>query len=90
MADPGRPSAVASDAGDEFEKFSVRALAVLAERDGPLRCRELAEALGEDTGQARIVERVRHRMKRLARAGRVTESAQGLFVLPGADGPSTG
>jgi hypothetical protein len=90
VTDPGQRRAAASTVGDELPEFTDRALAVLTERGTPMRCRELAEALGDDAGAARNVERVRHRMKRLARAGRVTEPAPGMFALPGVGGTSTG
>lgn len=89
VAEPGQRRVVATTAGDEQE-FTDRALEVLAEGGAAMRCRELAEALGDDAAAARDVERVRHRMKRLVRAGRVTEPAPGMFALPGAGGPSTG
>lgn len=87
---PDPRCAVASGAGDQPQEFTDRALAVLAERGTAVRCRELAEALGDDAGAARGVERVRHRMKRLARAGRVAEPAPGMFALPTDEGPTGG
>jgi hypothetical protein len=90
VTDPVQQRAVAATGGDELPEFTDRALAVLTERGRAMRCRELAEALGDDAGAARGVERVRHRMKRLARVGRVTEPAPGMFALPGTGGPATG
>jgi hypothetical protein len=90
VTDPGQRRATASTVDDELREFSDRALEVLAERGTPMRCRELAEAFGDDAGAARNVERVRHRMKRLVRAGRVTEPVPGVFALPGAGSTSTG
>jgi hypothetical protein len=90
VTDPAQQRAAASTVDDELPQFTDRVLAVLAERGTPMRCRELAEALGDDAGAARNVERVRHRMKRLARAGRVTEPTPGMFALPGTGSPSTG
>jgi hypothetical protein len=90
VTDPGQRRAAASTVDDELREFSDRALAVLAERGTPMRCRELVEALGGDAGAARNVERVRQRMKRLARAGWVTEPAPGMFAPPGTGSTSTG
>lgn len=90
VAGPDPRRVVAGNAGDQPQEFTDRALAVLAERGTAMRCRELAEALGDDAGAARGVERVRHRMKRLARAGRVTEPAPGMFALPGTGSTATG
>jgi hypothetical protein len=86
----GRERAAVSVAEDEPEGFTDQVLAILADRGAGARCRELAEALGQDAGVARNVERVRHRMKRLVRAGRVAEPEQGMFALAGAGGHATG
>jgi hypothetical protein len=75
---------------DDPEGFADQVLAILAGRGAGMRCRDLVEALGEDAGVARNVERVRHRMKRLARAERVAESEPGVFTLAGAGGHATG
>jgi hypothetical protein len=89
VADPGQRRAPAGTVDDELSEFADRALAALAERGTPMRCGELVEALGEGLG-ARNAERVRHRMKRLAGAGRVTQPGPGMFALPGAGGATTG
>jgi hypothetical protein len=65
-------------------------LAILAEAGRPVRCRDVVAALGEDPAVARRVEGVRHRLKKLAVAGRVSEVGPGLFTLADDSGPSTG
>ena len=52
-----------------LEVFTERVLAVLAERGRAVRCQEVVVALGQDATVARHVERVRHRLKKLCRAG---------------------
>jgi hypothetical protein len=74
----------------EVEVFTDRVLAVLAERGRAVRCQEVVAALGEDATVARHVERVRHRLKKLAVAGRVEEMTPGMFTLPRARGPAKG
>jgi hypothetical protein len=92
----GRTSAVVVDGGVpagavvELEVFTERLLAVLAERGRAVRCQEVVAALGQDASVARHVERVRHRLKKLCRAGRVAEIAPGIFTLPGGSGPAVG
>jgi hypothetical protein len=61
--------------------FADQLLAVLAEAGRPVRCRDVVAALGEDPAVARHGERVRHRLKKLATAGRVIETEPGLFTL---------
>jgi len=70
--------------------FADQLLAVLAGAGRPVRCRDVVAALGEDPSVARRVEGVRHRLKKLAEAGRVSEVEPGLFTLAGDSGPSTG
>jgi hypothetical protein len=65
-------------------------LTILARAGRPVRCRDVVAALGEDPSVARRVERVRHRLKKLAAAGRVTETEAGLFTLADASGSSSG
>ena len=72
------------------EGFADRLLAVLAEAGRPVRCRDVVTALGEDPLVARHGERVRHRLKKLAAAGRVSEVQPGLFTLAGDSGRSAG
>lgn len=72
------------------EVFTERVLAVLAELGRPVRCREVVAALGEDASVARHVERVRHRLKKLCRAGRVEQMAPGVFTLAGVSGTAKG
>ena len=69
----GVPDSSAVAAGDEVEEFTVRLLAVLTGHGRPVRCRELAEALGRDTWVARNVDRLRHRMKRLVGIGQARD-----------------
>lgn len=61
-------------AGAGMEVFGERLLAVLAEQGRASRCQEVVAALGQDASVARHVERVRHRLKKLAVAGRVQET----------------
>jgi hypothetical protein len=86
----GQERAAVSVAEDEPEGFTDQVLAVLAGRGAGMRCRELAEALGEDAGVARKVERMRHRMKRLVRTGRIVECEPGMFTLAPTGGHATG
>ena len=80
-AKPGRtPDAV----------FGQQLLAVLAEAGRPVRCRDVVVALGDDPAVARHGERVRHRLKKLVTAGRVTESEPGLFTLADESGRPVG
>ncbi len=74
----------------ESEVFAEQVLAVLVERDRPVRCQEVVAALGQDATVARHVERVRHRLKKLRAAGRVEETKPGMFTLPRARGPAKG
>lgn len=79
-------------AGQDLKPDAVvtqQVLAVLAER-GPVRCRDVVAALGEDPLVARHVERVRHRLKKLVTAGRVTEPEPGLFTIAGDSSLSAG
>jgi hypothetical protein len=76
--------------GVDAQVFAERVLAVLAERGGPVRCREVVAALGEDPRAAREVERVRHRLKKLVAAGLVGQTPAGLFTLTGEGGASIG
>jgi len=76
--------------GGDVEAFTKQVLGVLAERAGPVRCREIVQALGEDPSVARHVERVRHRLKKLCAAGQVAETAAGMFTLAGAVGTTSG
>lgn len=78
------PVAGAVAPGGDVEAFTKQVLAVLAERERPVRCREVVAALGEDPSVARHVERVRHRLKKLCAAGQVAQIAPGMFTLAGA------
>jgi hypothetical protein len=75
-----KPDAVSAD----------RLLAVLAEVGRPVRCRDVVAALGEDPLVARHGERVRHRLKKLVTAGRVSEAEPGLFTLADDSGRPAG
>jgi hypothetical protein len=55
-------------------------ISVLAGYAGPVRCRQVTEALGLEI-TARNVERVRHRLKKAATAGVVVQTPGGLFTL---------
>ena len=86
---PVPPVAVAASAGGgvpagESTEFGQQLLAILAAHPGPMRCREIVVAMGEDPRVARHGERVRHRMKKLVAADLVIEAVPGEFTL--ADG----
>ena len=70
--------------------FADQLLAVLADAGRPVRCREVVAVLGEDPAVARHGERVRHRLKNLVKAGRVSEVEPGLFTLADDSGRSPG
>jgi hypothetical protein len=70
--------------------FADQVLALLAEAGRPVRCRDVVAALGEDPSVARHGEQVRHRSKKLVKAGRVSEVEPGLFTLAGDSGRSAG
>lgn len=70
--------------------FADQLLAVLTEAGRPVRCRDVVAALGEDPLVARHGERVRHRLKKLVTAGRVSEVEPGLFTLAGDSGRPAG
>ena len=72
------------------EVFTPWLLGMLGEVGRAVRCQEVVRALGEDPGVARNVERVRHRLKKLARDGVVVEPQPGVFTLAGVDGPPGG
>jgi hypothetical protein len=59
-----------------------RIAAVFAEAGGPLRCKEVCAALGEEATASRV-ETVRSKLKRLSVRGVLIESAPGLFALAG-------
>ena len=86
---PEDPVPAASDANPVGD-FAGRLLRVLAEVGRPMRCREVVAVLGEDPSVARHGERVRHRLKKLVTAGRVSEAEPGLFTLTEDSGPSPG
>lgn len=70
--------------------FADQLLTILAEAGRPLRCREVVAVMGEDPSVARHGERVRHRLKKLVTAGRVSEVEPGLFTLTVDSGPPSG
>jgi hypothetical protein len=70
--------------------YADQLLVVLAQAGRPVRCREVVAVLGEDPAVARHGERVRHRLKKLVTAGRVSEVEPGLFTLAGDSGRSAG
>ena len=71
-------------------QFAQQLLAVLAAHAGPMRCREVVAALGEDPRVARHGERVRHRLKKLVAADLVIESEPGIFTLADGRDPAFG
>jgi hypothetical protein len=75
---------------DPVGDFADRLLTVLAEAGRPMRCREVVAVLGEDPAVARHGERVRHRLKKLATAGLVSEVEPGLFTLTDDSGSTSG
>jgi hypothetical protein len=86
---PAPPAAVPAAAGGgvpavESTEFGQQLLGVLAVHPGPMRCREIVAALGEDPKVARHGERARHRLKKLVAADLVIEAVPGEFTL--ADG----
>lgn len=70
--------------------FVDQVLTILAEAGRPLRCREVVAVMSEDPSVARHGERVRHRLKKLVTAGRVSEVEPGLFTLTTGSEPSPG
>lgn len=70
-------------------EFGDRMLAVLAAHAGPVRCRQVVEALGLPAGP-REVERMRHRLKKAVAAGRVVRTPGGLFTLTRASAVARG
>jgi len=86
---PAEPVVAAPDPNPDGV-FAGQLLTVLAEAGRPVRCREVVAALGEDPAVARHGERVRHRLKKLVTAGRVSEVEPGLFTLAGDSGRSAG
>jgi hypothetical protein len=91
---PPMVAAVASAGGGvpagESTEFGQRLLHVLAEHAGPMRCRQVVAALGEDPRVARHGERVRHRLKKLVAAGVVIEPEPGMFTLADGRDPAFG
>jgi hypothetical protein len=71
-------------------EFGQQLLTVLAAHAGPMRCREVVAALGEDPQVARHGERVRHRLKKLVAADLVIESELGVFTLADGRNPAFG
>lgn len=70
--------------------FADQLLTILVEAGRPLRCREVVAVMGGDPSVARHGERVRHRLKKLVTAGRVSEVEPGLFTLREDFAPSPG
>jgi hypothetical protein len=90
------PSAVAvspaaNPGGDrDIEEFAAGVLAAL--RTGPaggMRCRDLVAAMGLEP-VPRLVERARHRGKRLVEQGILVEARAGVFALPAQRGHTQG
>lgn len=57
-----------------------RIAAVFADTAGPLRCREVCTALGEEATASRV-ETMRQNLKRLTERGVLAEPEPGLFAL---------
>ncbi len=70
-------------AGDDGLPSPVyqQVLDVFAASDGPLRCKQVCEQLGLGS-EARHLEGMRSRLKRLVRRGRLVEPDPGVFALP--------
>jgi hypothetical protein len=81
----------AKPCGDkDLEKFTIDVLGAL--RAGPvggMRCGQLIAAMGLDP-VPRLVERARHRGKRLVEQGILVEEPAGMFALPPPRGHSQG
>jgi hypothetical protein len=78
---------VAAEAGGDQAVTSPayrRIAAVFADTAGPLRCREVCTALGEEATASRV-ETMRQKLKRLTERGVLAEPEPGLFALAGAD-----
>lgn len=92
---PAPPVAAAASAGGgvpagESTEFGQQLLNILAAHSGPMRCREVVAALGEDPRVARHGERVRHRLKKLVAADLVIETVPGEFTLADGRDPAFG
>ena len=77
-------SAGSAAAGPQRVEWAVgveRILAVLGTSGRVMRTREIAAAIGEDTTQVTRVETTRSRLKRLVKAGKVTEAQPGFFRI---------
>jgi len=68
------------EAVERAGELTARVLDVLAGFAGPVRCRQVVEALGLEA-TPREVERVRHQLKKAVAAGRVATTPGGLFTL---------
>jgi hypothetical protein len=81
---PGRGRNAWKRSGHDLRACSLTAeqqlLAILAAHPGPMRCREIVVAMGEDPRAARHGERVRHRMKKLVAADLVIAAVPGEFT----------
>ena len=74
---------VAAEAGGDQAVTSPayrRIVAVFADTAGPLRCREVCTALGEEATASRV-ETMRPKLKRLIERGILAEAEPGLFAL---------
>jgi hypothetical protein len=74
-------------AHDAIPEASQRVLDVFAAAGQPLRAKDVCQAVGAGT-DARQVERMRTRLKRLVGRGVLAEPQPGLFVIPGTAGPA--
>lgn len=92
---PALPGAAVASAGGgvpavQNTEFGQQLLAILAAGSGPMRCRQVVAAMGEDPRVARHGERVRHRLKKLVAAGLVIEPEPGIFTLTDGRDPASG
>jgi hypothetical protein len=83
------PAPGGGEVAGEVGEFAARVLTVLAAYAGPVRCRQVVEALGLEA-TPREVERVRHQLKKAAAAGRVVQTPGGLFTLTRAHTAASG
>jgi hypothetical protein len=94
LVPPPPVAAVASAGGGvpagQSTEFGQQLLNVLAAHAGPMRCRQVVAALGEDPRVARHGERVRHRLKKLVAADLVIEPEPGMFTLADGRDPAFG
>lgn len=77
---PVMPAAGASGDATVLSEAYQRILVAFAQAQGPLRCKQVCEAVGAGTA-ANHVEAMRSKLKRLAERGILVEGSPGLFSL---------